>query len=234
MRWPFARERELLTLRREGGSPPPDHEVLTVHADASFTLWRTMAHASRPPSPVGRFSGRLPARREAQLRAAVDACRRADPVDQPLPAGAARERVTVGRSTSSWPDDARPPAPFDALVDLTRALLAELTASPEAALALELADGSARLRHLGAAPLELDLSTATVRTVERGPDGTATRVWPAPLDGPRSVTAGPGWSYQLPFGHELADGATATAEVQDVLAFDGEFWRACSLESVSR
>ena len=79
----------------------------------------------------------------------------------------------------------------------------------------------------GTEDIELDLSGATVRAV-RWEDGVAAGQWQAGVDGPRSLTAGPGWEYELPFGHDHRPGWVVTAHVDNLLAFDGEFWRACS------
>ncbi len=50
----------IVTYRRVGGmQPPPDRELLTIDDDGSFTLWRSVGWATYPPTPVGRFSGRL-------------------------------------------------------------------------------------------------------------------------------------------------------------------------------
>jgi len=230
--WPWSRDTLAMTFRRTGGMPPPDWEVLTVAGDGTFRLWRTIARASNPPTPVGRFSGRIPDRRWTDLRQAIDACRRADPVELSLPADAAQEKVVLGKRISSWADDAVPPAPFDELVGPVRALIGELTASPEAAITADLEDNkTATVRHLGSAELELNLATARVRAV-RWENAAAADDWQADVAGPRSVFAGPGWAYQMPFEHPFGPDAAVTVQVDDLLAFDGEFWRACSLQSL--
>jgi hypothetical protein len=212
--------------------PPPDHEVLTLAADGSFTMWRTIARASRPPSPVGRFTGQLAVDQWSTLARTIDACRRAPPVELSLPPDAARDKVVLGKRISTWADDAVPPPPFDSLASELRELLGTLTTSPEAGITAELAgDTGARIAHLGAEPLELDLSQTRVRAV-RWENGMAAGQWSADVDGPRSVTAGAGWVYELPFEHPHEPAAPVTVQVDDVLAFDGEFWRACSLQSL--
>jgi hypothetical protein len=106
----------VLDFRREGGSAPRDHEILTVADDGSFSMWRTVGRSTQPPSAVGRFAGAVPPERWASLSAALEQCRRTDPIDLPLPADAAREKVVFGKRISTWADDAVPPAPYAALL----------------------------------------------------------------------------------------------------------------------
>jgi hypothetical protein len=229
--WPRRRRRPAVIFRRQGGMPPPDHEVLSIGTDGSFDLWRTIARASRPPSPVGHFTGRLDGDEWSQLAQTIDACRRAPTIELALPPDAAQDKVVLGKRISTWPDDKTPPTPFDGLATELGRLLGTLTASPEAAITAELVDHQgARLAHLGLGTLNLDLSQAQVRTV-RWDDGVAAEEWNANIEGPRSVTAGPGWSYQLPVDHRYGSGGVFSVHVDGVLAFDGEFWRACSLQS---
>ena len=223
--WPFGRGQAVLIYRREGGSPPPDHETLTVEHGGGFDLWRTIGGAS----PIGRFRGKVPADEWAILQGAIDGCRRAQPIHLSLPPDAARDKVIVGKTTSTWADDAEPPPPFAALASVARRLLRELTDFPEAAVALRLG-GTAALAHLGPTDIELDLSDASVRAV-RWEAGTAVESWEAQLQGPRSVTAGNGWTYEIPFDHPFGAGEQVSAAVDNMLVFDGEFWRACSLQS---
>jgi hypothetical protein len=229
--WPKKGARQALTFRREGGRPPPDHEVLTVAADGSYRLWRTIARASQPPSPVGRFAGRLPGDRWEQLHRVIDSCGKAEPIELSLPADAAREQVVLASGVSTWADGKIPPAPFDDLAAEARGLLGELTDSPEAALELRVDSNLAvALAQLGSAELDLDLSGASIRAVRWDNDAAAEQ-WSALIDGPRSVTAVAGWIYELPFDHPFGKEATVSAHVDDLLAFDGEFWRACWLQS---
>jgi hypothetical protein len=205
--------------------------VLTVTDDGSYRLWRTIARASQPPSPVGRFIGRLPSDRWEKLRRTVESCRKAEPVELSLPPDAAREKVVLGKRISTWAEGHVPPPPFDDLAAEARRLLGELTTSPEAALELQV-DGNlvAAVRHVGHASLDLDLSGANVRAV-RWDNDAAVEEWCADVGGPRSVTAVPGWVYELPFDHPFGRQAIVSAHVDNLLAFDGEFWRACSLQS---
>ena len=86
------------------------------------------------------------------------------------------------------------------------------------------------MRHLGSEPIELDLAQGTVRLV-RWADGAAVEESRLPLGGARSVTAGPGWSYLLPVAPDLTADVPVSLHIDDLLAFDGEFWRACALDT---
>lgn len=216
-----------VVFRRQGGTPPPDYEALEVAADGTFTLWRTIARVSRPPTPIGRFAGSLDDAQRGDLDALLERCGKAEPVSLGPPAGAAVDKVILGKRTSTWAEDATPPAPWDGLAALLRGFLGELTRHPAAAVGL----AGPVLTHLGAEPLELDLSGATVRAV-RWEEGAAVDTWQAEVSGPRSVTATPGWSFEVPFAHPFAPDAEVTAHVDNLLAFDRQFWRACSLQTV--
>jgi hypothetical protein len=111
-----------------------------------------------------------------------------------------------------------------------RRLLVALTEQPQAAVELRLVDNAAVLRHLGSDELELDLSTAAVRTV-RWTDGFPVADWEGQVNGPRSATASPGWTWEIPLGNGRNPNATITAHVDNLLLFDGQFWTACSLQS---
>jgi len=230
----FGRRREpLVVLRRAGGTPPPDWEVIEVRRDGGFRMWRTIGRAaapSAPSTPVGRFAGTLPDDELARLREAADRCRRAGTVDLPPPLGGSLDTVLVGRSRLKLGDDQPAPDPWGPLTEHLRRLLGELTASPTAALVLEREQSGAAVRHLGAEPIELDLAQGTVRVV-RWADGAAVEESRLPLGGERSVTAGPGWSYPLPVGPDVTGDLSVSLHIDDLLAFDGEFWRACALDT---
>jgi hypothetical protein len=236
----FGRRREpLVVLRRAGGTPPPDWEVLEVRRDGGFRMWRTIGRApasstastaSTKSTPVGRFAGTLPADDLAPLRAATDRCRRGGTVDLPPPLGGSVDTVLVGRSRLKLGDDQPAPDPWGPLTEHLRRLLGELTAFPTAALVLDRDQAGAAVHHLGAEALELDLAQGTVRVV-RWADGAAVEESRLPLGGARSVTAGPGWSYPLPLGPDVAADLRLSLHIDDLLAFDGEFWRACALDS---
>jgi hypothetical protein len=222
--------RSAITLRREGGSPPSDHEVLDIAPDATFELWRTNSRSSRPPSAIGSFAGSVAAPDVAELAAAADVCRSAPALELDVPRGASTETVVVGGSTSHWGDDVVLPEPWAALATVLRRLVGELTSAPRAAVSLDVSSAQPVLRHEGTHPLDLDLSNAKVRAVRWAADGGAAEEWSQQLDGPRSLTADEGWTLELPFGHPWAVPIVVTAHVEGLLAFDGTSWWACSLD----
>lgn len=82
-------------LRQGGLMPGPQHEEIRVDG-ALFTMWRSVSIASRPPSPIGRFGGRLNSGREASLAEAALAAEKAgDFVVTPKP-DAVVESVELG------------------------------------------------------------------------------------------------------------------------------------------
>ena len=87
-----------------------------------------------------------------------------------------------------------------------------------------------RLVHLGPDEIELDLSDALVRAVW-SKEGVPADTWEGPLNGPRTVSASDGWTYDVPFGHPFEAAAEVRAAVENVLAFDGEFWRSCAFQA---
>ena len=79
------------------------------------------------------------------------------------------------------------------LTELARALVEEVVNLPYAAVALD-AGEHVRLVHRGPATLDLDLSHVEVA-------GS----WQGGFAGPATVTAGPGWSYELGIGALAGD-----------------------------
>ncbi len=223
------RRSTLVTFRRSGGLPPPDWEVLEIAESGAFSLWRSVNRPASGPARAGRFTGELGQSELDALRAAL----KASPA-QGGPAGrvapdSSIDRVRFAGRELTTPADAGPPGGWDAPVAQLRRLVDTLTGHPLAAVGLEATGEDARLVHLGTTPLELDLSSGAVRVVRWAGDELAGE-WTAPLDGPRSVTAAPGWTFGMPFGHGFGAGAALTVSVDRFLAFDGEFWRACGLQ----
>jgi hypothetical protein len=228
VRWPRSKRGDAMHYRKTGGFPPPDNEVLDIEPDGSFRLWRTNARASRPPTPVGRFAGRVPGPELGELQAAAAACRPIEPPTASLIPDAAVESITVGERQYRGSDGEDIPGPWGDLVSQLRRLLVSLTDQPAAAVALGRLDATTQLRHLGSEPLELDLSGAVVRGVSWDADGGIREEWQYPVDGPRMANAAPGWTFDLPAG----DGPPAsTVLVDGLLAYDGQFWTTCSLAS---
>jgi hypothetical protein len=191
-------------------------EELEIADDGTFKMWRSVSKASELPSPIGRFAGSVA---DAQQNALSEAAQRAkaegsrtwlvspdSPVDRFDVDGI---NATLGihhHGEGAWKD----------LVAQVRPLLRELTASPLAAIALELADGGAQLVHQGTEPLTLDLSTLTVRA-DHWRDGHSLARWtaPSPATAQGEVVAEPGWKLDLPFEHgfDVRPGDRVTADV---------------------
>jgi hypothetical protein len=208
-----------IAYARDGGRiAPPDHEVLRIDGDR-FEMWRS--HGS---TKVGSFAGPLPAGAGARLASEAAAAAGAGPLTgTPLPDGAV-ESVTVGGVSATVGEHDRPEGPWGVLVVDLRRLLAELTASPRAALALEVTPpaGSARLVHLGADPLRIDASMLRVRTVLWGPGSEKLGDWTSPPTDSGESSIGPGWTLALPFGHGFSPGAGQVVHTYVTLsAFEG-------------
>jgi hypothetical protein len=208
---------EVIALSRTGGMRLPQFdEVLEVDGDGVFNMWRSVSKASELPSPIGRFAGSVT---DAQKEALGAASKRAagegsrtwlvspdSPVDKFEVDGV---NATLGihhQGEGAWQD----------LAALVRPLLRELTASPLAAIALEV-DGGAKLVHQGTEPLTLDLSTLTVRA-DHWRDSQSLARWTAPSPSATThgeVVAKPGWKLQLPFEHgfDVQPGDRVTADV---------------------
>lgn len=212
----------MIALRRTGGLRLPQFsERLEVADDGTFRMWRSVSMAAPLPSPIGRFAGRLPV---PQLNALSDAAKRAaaegsrtwlvspdSPVDEFEVDGAMATLGIHDPGEGAW----------EACAALVRPLLGELTASPLAAIALEVTGGPA-LYHQGREPLTLDLSHLTVRAVHWR-EGQSQGRWTAPETDRGEVGAGPGWRLRLPFDHGFALEAGDRLTVQATLAaFDGD------------
>lgn len=212
----------MIGFRRTGGFRPPEFaELLEVADDGTFRMWRSVSMAAPLPSPIGRFAGRLPA---PQLGSLSDAAKRAaaqgsrtwlvspdSPVDRFEVDGASATLGIHDPGEGAW----------EAFASLVRPLLGELTASPLAAIALDVTAGPALL-HQGSEPLTLDLSHLTVRIVHWR-DGQSEGRWTAPETDAGEVAAGQGWRLRLPFEHGFALEAGDRLTVQATFAaFDGE------------
>ena len=204
----------LLRVRRTGGAFPPDLELLAVEADGSFRLWRTIAEASRPPSPVGAFGGTVP----PALLERLSALTPAEDVTLPLPADAATLEVEVGGHRLQGPDDARPTGAWAEVVEVVGALLGSLTDQPVAAVALEVEpDGSsAALHHRGPHGLWLSLARVGVLvTTWKAPGEVADQWrWDGDLTGDAPPDDATGWTIPLPFDHGLTIIEPPTVEVE--------------------
>lgn len=225
----------IVSYRRTGGQKPPrDREQLDIEKDGSFTMWRTVASATNPPTPVGRFSGQLDSPKLKSLESAVaTAAQSGDLKITPVP-GAANETITIDQIKASMGSNAKPEGAWARLTTDLRGLLVDLASFPQAAIAVEVAsDGrTARLVHRGRDPLRLDLSSLTVRAVlwknyQKLGDWNA-----SPTGSLGEVTANPGWALDLPFDHhfQVVEGSVVRAYINFEM-FDGALKIPVSLTS---
>jgi len=190
----------VIRFSRAGGMRLPQfHEVLEIDKAGTYRMWRSVSKASALPAPIGRFAGRVA---EAQLDALGEAAARAAGVgsgawlvrpDSPV------DTIDVDGAEATLGIHDEGDGAWETLVGLVRPLLKELTASPEAAIALDV-DGGATLVHLGTQPLPVDLSTVELRAVHWR-DDEALAEWSATISEPDEVAARPGWRLALPFQH---------------------------------
>ena len=228
-----------ISYRRTGGwKPPQDNERLDIQDDGIFTMWRSVGWATNPATPVGRFAGRLSEGELTTLQREASSAAQAGDIQIMITPDAPVEAIQVGGAKAVLGANDQPGGAWGPLVEHLRRLLAELTASPRAAVSVQVSDDGkkARLVHLGDEPLRLDLSTLSVRAV-LWEDYDRLGDWSAPPraagDGHLSdVRAGPGWSVDLPFSHgfEVRPGSAVVAYVNFV-AYDGHEPVAVSLQS---
>jgi hypothetical protein len=213
---------EVIAVHRTGGFRPPEFsELLEVADDGTFQMWRSVSMAAPLPSPIGRFAGRLPAPQLSTLsdvakRAAAEGSRTwlVSP-DSPV------DRFEVDGVTATLGIHDPGDGAWESFAAMVRPLLGELTASPLAAIALDVTDGPALL-HQGSGPLTLDLSHLAVRIVHWC-EGESQGRWTAPETDRGEVVAGPGWRLPLPSEHGFALEAGDRLTVQATFgAFDGD------------
>lgn len=204
----------MITFSRAGGMRAPQfRESLEIADDGSFEMWRSVSMASALPSPVGSFAGSLgPAQLKAVKAAAMQAAA-AGPMKATVTPDSPVDRIQVDGVAATLGIHNAADGPWKAIVALLRALLKDLTDHPLAAISLQL-DGGARLEHHGSEPLELDLSKLTIKAThwrDRDSEGQ----WTGTLADSGKVSAGAGWSLELPFDHgfELKAGDRITASV---------------------
>ena len=225
-------------VRAGGRTPPRDRERLAIFKDGTFWMWRSVSVASQPVTPVGRFAGRLPGPLHQALLRLTETAEKAGPVSLTPPPDASIETLRLGGVQARLGAHQEPPGPWGELVSLLRRALSELAGQPVSAVDLVVsADAqAARLVHLGAEPIRLDLSSLQVRAVlwkgfRKEGDWRLAGRDPAL---PGQVEAAPGWSFNLPFNHGLAlsPGRTIAAYVIFTL-FDGKQPVQVSLEARS-
>jgi hypothetical protein len=222
----------LVSFGRHGGRPPADDESLEVAADGTFSARRTVGGAR-----IGRFAGQLDATTLDGLRALVDALATAEDLTIATPRDGATEVIEAGGRTGRFGSNERPPEPWGALVDRLRtALDGTVVEAPLAAIELTATSRRARLRHLGAESLDVDLASLEVRAVRLDAEGAVLGRWqgqagteviedrvPAAAASD-VVTTKPGWDHALPFDHplELARGDWLQVWVTLGIRDDGE------------
>jgi hypothetical protein len=196
-----------ISYYRVGGfMPPPDNEQLEIVGDGSFTLWRSVGWTTQPPTPVGRFAGKLDGEQNAALQREAQEAADAGNLNILLKPDSPLETISIeGSARAQMGIHDKPDGRWWPLVARLRALLGALTAFPRAAIALEVLPGGrqARLVHQGQETLQLDLSKLNVRAVlwvDYVPRGDWA-VAPQFTGTEAEVSAGPGWSLGLPFEH---------------------------------
>ena len=197
---------------RQGRGPelPHDAESLGVDDDGTYNLWRAVGAPA-----AGFFSARLEQGERAALAAAADAVQPAGDLELAAVPGAAAETISAGARRARLSADADVDPPWRDLVQLLRRLADDGLGAPVAAIELVVSpDGrAARLVHHGTDPVGVDLGTLTLTaTVWQGwyePAGT----WTAPSPTPNAITAGPGWTFELPLAHGLDLGPDRTLHV---------------------
>jgi hypothetical protein len=227
----------LVHYTRTGGRlPPRDRERLTIFADGSFEMWRSVGAASQPPSPVGRFQGRVPGELFKTLEQQAAGAGTAGDLAVMPPPDAAIDRIQVAGAQASMGRHDQPAGPWGSLAETLRAALGVLTSQPAAALALQVSPSgtAARLVHQGSQRLRVDLRHLQVRAVlwnQRKKEGD----WRQQTSEAEIVEAGPGWSFDLLFAHgfTVAPGLAVAAYVTAGL-FDGEQLVPVSLEARSQ
>lgn len=228
---------KIINYQRYGGlRPTPNNEILKIEDDGKFRMWRSVSTASIPPSPIGRFEGKLEAELNAQLWYAADAAAATGDFEiVPLP-DSVIDTIKLPNAQASMGIYQQPRGPWNNLIGLLRPLLSELALFPRAAIALEVLNGgrAARLVHRGTEPLLLDLSTMKIQAILWQEEDLINR-WSEPQTtfGDKVVlSAAEEWLLNLPFGH----GFNITQESHVIAyvrfkAFDGEVFLPVSLES---
>jgi len=159
-----------MTVRYHTNSPGPRAQYSGVEIGDDFTAVGWQTDGDR----IGRFRRALTADERRAMERALQAARRAGPTPPakgPRRPGAGTERIIAdGVDLIVGPDV---PAAAADLVDRLRDLQADLTASPVGAIALEVTTGpplQARLRHVGAEPMDVQMASLTVSVAVFGPD----------------------------------------------------------------
>lgn len=214
-----------------GRGEPASDEHLEI-GDGRFRLWRS---AGVPT--VGRFAGTLPADVAHDVESAAEATVRAGTAEIEMPPDAALETLELPDGTVVLlGQGVEPPGALGRLVVELRAQMEKLIAQPVAAVGLEVDDDGtgARLVHRGSDPIRVDISELRVSVYAwKGYYEPAGRWQRGPIALDAATEAGPGWSVDLPFDHDLPSGPDRSLQVAvDFRLMDGESWRSVSATRV--
>jgi hypothetical protein len=206
-----------IEFQRTGGMPPADREYLKIEQDGSFSLWRSIGWTTSPPTPVGRFAGKLGQEEQARLQNLIEVVSLTGNLQLKASPDSSIDRIKTGSVNATLGANDEADEPWGSLIEQLREWLGDLTRSPRAAVALQVApDGqSARLVQQGEQALRLDLSELTVRAVLWEGYLTIEDWWAKiPSQELGEINTGSGWVLELPFQHNFTVG-----QEQEVIAY---------------
>lgn len=177
--------------RSDGSTQPAEAESVELDDGGRLTGWRSVSDYA-----VGSFAGDLPAVEFSSLKVLIKAATEVPiPVGTPPP-GSPSETLEVAGHQNVSPSGLED-GPWAELATAARALLIRLCDFPYAAVALEYSAGQAQLKQLGERGLTLDLSNLELKIACWHGYYESVDEYTQPIGGPKTVTAGPGWSDQL-------------------------------------
>ena len=219
----------IVSYRRGGGyRPPPDREIVTILADGTFSLWRSIASTTYPPTAIGRFGGLLPADIVTVLKSEIAAAQAAGAYQHRSSPDVAAETVEIGQIRADLTVHDEPKNAWGPLVGRLRGFLLDLVRFPKAALMLTVsADGQQlQLVRQGAQSLRVDLSQVALKAALWKPAESVTlNEWSAePVDLGGVVTTQPGWVLAIPLkaGFTVVSGTAVQASATLQLFDDSE------------
>ena len=121
----------LVSYQRFGGFVPTDAEALTVTAAGVFELRRTVGS-----DRIGQFAGSLDRKHLRVLQGAAKRITEDYQSSQPVASESVTERLSVSSANATIASHAKLPSRWSELLDIIRADVEQLTASPHAALEL--------------------------------------------------------------------------------------------------
>ena len=219
---------------RSGGRLPSDDEWLEVAEDGSWAARRTVSGRT-----AGRFAGRLEGPALEALRSGIAVVQGTGDAFVPTPRHGATEAVDVEGASLTLGSNEDAPGPWRPLLAWLRdAVQDRVVRSPVAALTLEAGADAASIAQAGPEPVRLEPATVSVRVARIAPDGTRLGEWESPgvpgtapttsaftgrpargsaPGSPGIVTAGDGWSLDLPFSHGLGPASGDVLQVRVLL-----------------